>query len=312
MIPDADIVAFSTSVSNHWSRKSTALIVISWTWLYLSSSESDWKRRARNRRSIRPRGSSEVGSGGVIVEDRLDEAAHLDHRLAVLVVRFGVDLRMTGDLPARLGVVVHAPQVVAVRHRRERAVERQDLQAVSRQVELADDLRPQQRHDVGADRVLEAGEDLLGDRGAAEHVPALDHEHLAARPRQIRGVDQPVVAPADHDHVVVGHKIRRAKTPGGVRSKHAHAHRPTWSVRASANAQSPADRASSGSGRGRDRRMCGRAGSQCAQQNGRESIEVAGILCRKLRRSPSGGLSYSELAPVQVARSPDRATGQCK
>ena len=33
MMPDADIVAFSTSVSNHWSRKSTALIVISWTWL---------------------------------------------------------------------------------------------------------------------------------------------------------------------------------------------------------------------------------------------------------------------------------------
>ena len=33
MIPDADIVALSTSVSNHWSRKSTALIVISWTWL---------------------------------------------------------------------------------------------------------------------------------------------------------------------------------------------------------------------------------------------------------------------------------------
>jgi hypothetical protein len=34
MIPDADIVALSTSVSNHWSRKSTALIVINWIWLY--------------------------------------------------------------------------------------------------------------------------------------------------------------------------------------------------------------------------------------------------------------------------------------
>jgi hypothetical protein len=33
MMPLADIVAFSTSVSNHWSRKSTALIVMSWTWL---------------------------------------------------------------------------------------------------------------------------------------------------------------------------------------------------------------------------------------------------------------------------------------
>ena len=36
MIPEADMVALSTSVSNHWSRKSTALIVMSCTWLYLS------------------------------------------------------------------------------------------------------------------------------------------------------------------------------------------------------------------------------------------------------------------------------------
>ena len=37
MIPEADIVALSTSVSNHWSRKSMALMVINCTWLYLSS-----------------------------------------------------------------------------------------------------------------------------------------------------------------------------------------------------------------------------------------------------------------------------------
>ena len=67
MIPDADIVAFRTSVSNHWSRKSTALMVRSWTWLYLSSSESAWNLRARNRRSFKPRGSRDVGSGGDMV-----------------------------------------------------------------------------------------------------------------------------------------------------------------------------------------------------------------------------------------------------
>ena len=67
MMPDADIVALSTSVSNHWSRKSTALMVMSWTWLYLSWSDSAWKRRPRNSRSFRPRGSSEVGSGGVML-----------------------------------------------------------------------------------------------------------------------------------------------------------------------------------------------------------------------------------------------------
>ncbi len=66
MIPEADIVALSTSVSNHWSRKSTADIVISWTWLYLSWPERLRKRLPRNIRSCRPFSVSFVGSGGVI------------------------------------------------------------------------------------------------------------------------------------------------------------------------------------------------------------------------------------------------------
>ena len=67
MIPDADIVALRMSVSNHWSRKSMALIVISWTWLYLSSPDSAWKRRPRNSSFIRSRGLRVVGSGGVML-----------------------------------------------------------------------------------------------------------------------------------------------------------------------------------------------------------------------------------------------------
>ncbi len=66
MIPEADIVAFSTSVSNHWSRKSTADMVISWTWLYLSVEDSFWNRFPRKSRSCRPFQFSLVGSGGVI------------------------------------------------------------------------------------------------------------------------------------------------------------------------------------------------------------------------------------------------------
>ena len=71
-----------------------------------------------------------------------------------------------------------------------------------RQVELADDLGPQQRHDVRADRELEAREHLFGDRGAAEHVPPFEHQHLLARARQVGGGDQAVVAAADDDDVV--------------------------------------------------------------------------------------------------------------
>ena len=63
---------------------------------------------------------------------------------------------------------------------------------------------PQQRDDVGADRELEAREDLFGDGRAAEHVAALEHEHLLARAREIGGVDEAVVAAADDDDVVFG------------------------------------------------------------------------------------------------------------
>ena len=202
MMPDADIVALSTSVSNHWSRKSTALIVMSWTWLYWSSGESFWKRRAEAQQ-VREAFQVERGRvGRGHREDRLDEPAHLDHRLAVLVVGLGVDLRVPRDLAARLVVVVDAPEVVAARHRGERAVQRQDLEAVARQVELADDLGAQQRHDVRADGELETGEDLLGHRGAAEHVAALEDEDLLARLAPGRPRDETVVAAADDDDVV--------------------------------------------------------------------------------------------------------------
>ena len=86
----------------------------------------------RNARSFRPFERERRRIGRRHREDGLDEPAHLDHRLAVLVVGLGVELRVAGDLATRLRVVVDAPEVVAVRHRRERAVERQDLEAVAR------------------------------------------------------------------------------------------------------------------------------------------------------------------------------------
>ena len=94
----------------------------------------------------------------------------------------------------------------ALGDRRERAVEGQDVEAVAGQVELADDLRPEQRHDVREDREAEAREDLLGHRRAPEHVPALEHDRLQPRAREIGGAHQAVVAAADHDRVVaLGH-----------------------------------------------------------------------------------------------------------
>src|SRR5437868_2081007 len=102
-------------------------------------------------------------------------------------------------------MIVDPPEVVAVRHRRARSVERQDLEAVPRQVEFTDDLRPQQRDHVRKDGEVETRNKLFGHRRAAEHVPPLEHEHLAAGARQIGGVHQAVMAAADDDDVVVRH-----------------------------------------------------------------------------------------------------------
>src|SRR5439155_22998363 len=113
-----------------------------------------------------------------------------------------VGLRMARDLAPSPGVIVDAPEIVAVRHGREGAVERQDLESVTGEVEIADDLRPQQRHDVRADRKLESWEDLFGDRGAADDMAPLQHEHFPSRTREIRGGRQTVMAAANDDDVV--------------------------------------------------------------------------------------------------------------
>ena len=81
-------------------------------------------------------------------------------------------------MPRQLSVgvlmIVRAPQRSAVRQRSKGAVEGEQMQAVTRKIELADDLRPQQRHHIRADREPEAREDLFRDRRAANHVTAFD------------------------------------------------------------------------------------------------------------------------------------------
>ena len=67
---------------------------------------------------------------------------------------------------------------------------------------------PQQRDDVGADGELEAGKHFFGDRGAAEHVAAFEHQHFLARARQISSVDQSVMSATNDDDVVfIAHSL---------------------------------------------------------------------------------------------------------
>ena len=57
---------------------------------------------------------------------------------------------MPGNFASRLREIVDAPEVVAAGHRRERAIKRENLQAMARQIELANDLRTQEGNDVRA------------------------------------------------------------------------------------------------------------------------------------------------------------------
>ena len=73
---------------------------------------------------------------------------------------------------------------------------------MARQIEIANDLRPQERDDVRTDGKLEAGKDFFRHRCATQHVAALQHQHFLAGASQIGGIGQAVVSSADYDNVV--------------------------------------------------------------------------------------------------------------
>ena len=102
---------------------------------------------------------------------------------------------------------------VAVRGDGDAAAVGHDLQAVARELEVAEELGPEQAAHVGAVRVDPALLDLAADRGAADPGHALDHEHLEPGSREIGGVGQAVVARADDDRVVF-----RQFSPSGLGS----------------------------------------------------------------------------------------------
>jgi hypothetical protein len=97
-------------------------------------------------------------------EDRLHRHRHVVHQPAEQHHGVGIARRVPAQLATRLVGIGPRAEVVPVLHRCDRALERQDLQTVSRQLEVADDLGAQQAHHVGEHRELEAGEHFLGDR----------------------------------------------------------------------------------------------------------------------------------------------------
>src|ERR1700677_1092744 len=136
-----------------------------------------------------------------------DEAAHGDHGLAKFFVGFGVEFRVAFEFAAGFAVIVLAPEVIAVGHGGDGAVERKNFQAVAREIEVANDFGAQQGDDVGINGKFEAGNDFFGDGGAAEDVTLFEDEDFFAGFGEVRRVDQAVVAAADYDDVVFfGHE----------------------------------------------------------------------------------------------------------
>ena len=66
MMPLADFVALRTSVSNHSSRKSAELIVMSLKSALNRSAPNERKCRPRRSMAMRSLGASDVGSGGTM------------------------------------------------------------------------------------------------------------------------------------------------------------------------------------------------------------------------------------------------------
>ena len=160
-------------------------------------------------------GAEDVGRR--VVEERADRLAHPVEVAVVALVGVGVARRVPADLLEVLLVVVAEQQVVAVTGRVERRRHHQRQEAVLHEVELVDDLRPEQAQGVRERRELEPGHQLLGDRRAPDAVVLLEHQGAQPRLREVRRVGEPVVAAADDDRVVlVAHAFFLSGSKNGI------------------------------------------------------------------------------------------------
>ena len=101
-------------------------------------------------------------------------------------------------------MIVNPPEVIAVGHGSEGAVQRQDFQSVPGQVEVTNNLRTKEGDHVRTNRELESGEDFLGDGRAAHDVAPLQHHYFFSRASKVGGIHQAVMSTANYDDVKVG------------------------------------------------------------------------------------------------------------
>ena len=135
----------------------------------------------------------------------------------------------------RLRAALAGEQIAAVGGRQEvGAAPLDDAQAVAGEIEVADDLRVQERDRIGGDRVAEPGMELLGDRGAADQRAPLEHGDLEPGAGQVRGAHQPVVSATDDQRIATAVAAPRRLSHGSTRAPEPAAGRFPESARACA------------------------------------------------------------------------------
>src|SRR5580700_2599980 len=95
-------------------------------------------------------------------EHGLHESAHRRHHFGKFVVGLGVEAGMAADFALGFGVVVDAPEVVAVEHGGKGTVEGENFEAVVGEIQFTDDFGAEERDYVGAFRKKETREYFFG------------------------------------------------------------------------------------------------------------------------------------------------------
>ena len=160
-----------------------------------------------------------LGAGGRGMQDVAEGGHDAVQALAVLHIGIGVLRAELRDLrPVRLGPATGEQVAAVLRGQEVRRLAQDAGQAVAGQLHLPDHVRGQEAHRVGGHGVAEAGVELLRHCRAADHLPTLQHQHLAAAAGEVIGADHAVVPAADDDGVIRG--------PGGGRRAGGHVGRP--------------------------------------------------------------------------------------
>jgi hypothetical protein len=138
--------------------------------------------------------------GGVSSTSSRNTSAMTSSRSAYTSSRSGILARELRDLflrPARADSEVSP----VLRRQEVRDLALDDLQSMRMQIEIANDLRVQQRNRVRRNRVAESRMEFLRDCRAADDVTSFEHRHLQTSRCEIRSADQAVVAATDDQNI---------------------------------------------------------------------------------------------------------------